>query len=223
MTCDDGPYRTEYLTKHTKESDVSSDPEQSRLPADALDAYLDGLLAELREPSDPDALHEIRKAFRKRVPFSLRSAAAAVLILRAAGFPRSARPQAPKPVPGKTKPAPKAAPVKAAKREKAAGPAPKSARGDAVPRARLKGEGVTIFFSMGKRQRIFPRTLIDLILEKGGVALEDIGEVRAFDNYSFADIAPNKASNLVAALDGTDLRGRKLSVSLAKRRDESAT
>ncbi|HET7838254.1 MAG TPA: DbpA RNA binding domain-containing protein, partial [Rectinemataceae bacterium] len=85
------------------------------------------------------------------------------------------------------------------------------------------GEGVTIFFSMGKRQRIFPRTLIDLILEKGGVALEDIGEVRAFDNYSFADIAPAKASALVASLDGTELRGRKLSVSLAKRRDESAT
>ena len=58
----------------------------NRLPPDALDAFLDGILAELRDPADPVALNEIRAAFRKRVPFNLRSYAAAALILRAAGL-----------------------------------------------------------------------------------------------------------------------------------------
>ncbi|HET7838339.1 MAG TPA: hypothetical protein VFL04_01180, partial [Rectinemataceae bacterium] len=98
---------------------MSSDPEQSRLPAEALDAYLDGLLAELRDPSDPEALEEIRRAFRRRVPFTLRSAAAAVLILRAAGFSRSpARPQAPKPSQGKARAAAKSETAKPGKKEK---------------------------------------------------------------------------------------------------------
>ena len=61
----------------------------NRLPSDALDAFLDGILAELRDPTDPIALDEIRVAFRKRVPFRLRSYAAAALILRAAGLSRS--------------------------------------------------------------------------------------------------------------------------------------
>ena len=64
----------------------------NRLPSDALDAFLDGILAELRDPADPVALDEIRAAFRKRVPFRLRSYAAAALILRAAGLVPRDRP-----------------------------------------------------------------------------------------------------------------------------------
>ena len=60
----------------------------------------------------------------------------------------------------------------------------------------LRRERVTLFFSMGKRQRLYPRILIDLLIEVAGLAPIAIGEVRAFDNYSFADIDPQSRLRL---------------------------
>ncbi len=214
---------------------MPSDSAAKRLPSDALDAFLDGVLADLRDPADPDALNEVRAAFRKRVPLTMRSYAAALLILRAAGL---ARPGSPRPEGRKGQ----AKEVKGAGRAKEArdrpdrgSPAEKRNRGErkgdenrpdssrdaerAAPRPRFSGDATTLFFSMGKRQRLYPRILIDMILEGAKLAPESIGDVRAFDNYSFADIDPGKAQAVISALDGSDYRGRKLSVGPAKKRD----
>jgi hypothetical protein len=59
-----------------------------KFPADALDAFLEGLLTELKSPADPETLGQIRAAFRRRIPFLMRSNAAAMLIMRAAGLSR---------------------------------------------------------------------------------------------------------------------------------------
>lgn len=220
---------------------MSSDPNAPKLPSDALDAFLDGILIELRDPADPEALDEVRAAFRRRVPFRLRSYAAAAMILRAAGLSRPG---------GRGPAAPLAAsePRQASRAEQRQGRAkqPKgqapagqqqggrgapdkgrrpetakegSQRGDSPTRPRLSGEGSTIFLSMGKRQRLYPRLVIDLIVERAGLGLEEIGEVRSFDNYTFADVAPAKAGAVVSALDGYEFRGRKLSANPAKKRD----
>jgi hypothetical protein len=202
-----------------------------RLPSDALDAFLDGILADLREPADPVALDEIRAAFRKRVPFNLRSYAAAALILRAAGLSRVAgRPSSMEQIEGLPQPKAKGGREREQRRGSREPKAKdrgqdkdfaKAKEGERAPaRPRFVGEGVTLFFSMGKRQRLYPRILIDLIIDVAGLAPEAIGEVRAFDNYSFADIDPRKSDALIAALDGYEFRGRKLSVGPAKKRVE---
>jgi len=218
---------------------VPSENAAKRLPPDALDAFLDGILAELREPADPVALNEIRAAFRKRVPFRLRSYAAAALILRAAGLSRTpGRPltkdvliPSPAPVPRgkKTMEKPprqggREAKVKSEVKSEAKNEAKsrEAERASLPPRARFVGEGVTLFFSMGKRQRLYPRILIDLIIEVAGIEPASIGEVRAFDNYSFADIDPKDSETVISALDGYEFRNRKLSVGPAKKRDGQA-
>jgi hypothetical protein len=199
------------------------------LPPDALDAFLDGILAELREPTDPVALDEIRAAFRKRVPLSLRSYAAAALILRAAGLSRT---------PGRSGPKEALVPVPALKGKKSStletgrtgqdlrslpdGKIKESERARLPPRPRYAGDGLTLFFSMGKRQRLYPRILIDILIDVAGLAPETIGEVRAFDNYSFVDIDPQKSDSVISALNGYAFRGRKLSVGPAKKRDGQA-
>jgi len=216
-----------------KESYVPSEPAAKRLPPEALDAFLDGILAELDEPADPAALDQIRAAFRKRVPFSKRSYAAAALILRAAGLSRAPVRSAAK-EPGfalATK-----EPRKGSKGQKEArgdsdasrspqqggrAKAEASDEGRGPSRPRFVGEVTTLFFSMGKRQRLYPRILIDLAMDVAGLVPEAIGDVRVFDNYSFADVDPEKASALIAALDGYEFRGRKLSVGPAKKRDEA--
>jgi hypothetical protein len=206
---------------------VPSDSAAKRLSSSALDAFLDGLVAELREPADPDALNEVRAAFRKRVPFAMRSYAAALLILRAAGLSKGA------PQRSEGRVAPKDAPKegRAAKKDKDERAKPRQNGGDRpkaevlkegerpAPRPRYTGDATTLFFSMGKRQRLYPRILIDMIVDGAKLAPESIGEVRAFDNYSFADIEPAKAQTVIAALDGSDYRGRRLSVGPAKKRD----
>jgi hypothetical protein len=217
---------------------VPSEQAAKRLQPEALDAFLDGILAELEQPADPAALDEIRAAFRKRVPFSKRSYAAAALILRAAGLSRGpVRPAAKeqafglaprepqrgakgaKPGADKGRRPPKEERAKPSQEDRARAEGRDDDR--APSRPRFTGEGTTLFFSMGKRQRLYPRILIDLAIDVAGLAPESIGEVRAFDNYSFADIDPAKASALIAALDGYEFRGRKLSVGPAKKRDEA--
>jgi hypothetical protein len=223
----------------TKEHYVSSDPNSPRFPSEALDAFLDGILVELRAPADPAALDEVRAAFRRRIPFSLRSYAAAAMILRAAGLSKPTGKPETRPAPrGDQRPA-KEGPAKGknaeSERKKTQGkpseekrrkdePRPAQAketggRADSLSRPRFTGEGTTIFLSMGKRQRFYPRILIDLIVERAGLGLEEIGDVRSFDNYSFVDVDPAKAAALVSALDGCEFRGRKLSANPAKKRD----
>jgi len=213
-----------------KEFYVPSEQAAKRLPPEALDAFLDGILVELEEPADPVALDEIRAAFRKRVPFSKRSYAAAALILRAAGLSRGPAPK----VQGKAdkgrKPEPREMrenhePREGRGKRKAEGRSGQSESHDGAqgerqpPRPRFVGEATTLFFSMGKRQRLYPSILIDLVIDVAGLPPESIGEVRAFDNYSFADIDPAKAQAVISALDGYELRGRKLSVGPAKKRE----
>jgi hypothetical protein len=216
---------------------VPSDQESPRIPPEALDAFLDGILSELRSPADNSALDEVRAAFRRRVPLHLRSYAAAIMILRAAGHSRGAakppqkevsqkpsvkgkREEAPKKKDAEAirKPAPKDRPAAQAKDEAKAKNG--SDRSDTAPRPRYEGEGATLFFSIGKRQRFYPRSLIDLLMEEAGLALTEIGEIRPFDNYTFADIDPAKAADVVAALNGKEVRGRRLAVNPAKKRDE---
>ena len=198
----------------------------NRLPPDALEAFLDGILAELRDPADPVALNEIRAAFRKRVPFNLRSYAAAALILRAAGISRMPAREQEKGQRGK-KPSDRQArqPGQAPKAKSAGRSQDANADAERPPlasRPRFAGEGLTLFFSMGKRQRFYPRILIDLLIDVAKLAPDAIGEVRAFDNYSFADIDPQRSSSAIAALDGYEFRGRKLTVGPAKKRDGQA-
>jgi hypothetical protein len=210
---------------------VPSEQAAKRLPPEALEAFLDGILAELDEPADSVALDEIRAAFRKRVPFHKRSYAAAALILRAAGLSRSpsrgggkeqSLALAPKDAGRAAKP-PRGqrsdAERKPRNEDRAKGGA--SEEGRAPSRPRFAGDATTLFCSMGKRQRLYPRVLIDLATDVAGLPPESIGDVRAFDNYSFLDIDPAKVQALISALDGYEFRGRKLTVGPAKKREES--
>ncbi|MFP4509781.1 MAG: DbpA RNA binding domain-containing protein [Spirochaetaceae bacterium] len=81
------------------------------------------------------------------------------------------------------------------------------------------GEFASIFIGVGKNRRVFPRDLIQLFGTVDSVSAEDIGEIKILDNYSFAEITSGKADQVIAKLDGTEYRGRKLNVNFARRRD----
>ena len=82
-------------------------------------------------------------------------------------------------------------------------------------------ESRRLFFSVGRSRRVFPREILGLINTKAAVSKEDIGVIRILDNYSFVQVRENAAERIIEALNGTNFRGRPLTVNYAKsRKDE---
>ncbi len=197
-------------------------------PSRAVDATIERIRDALLGDCDPETLNEIRAAFRRKIPLRLRSYAAALLILEASGGGKKASRgdgrqqqkkarQEPK---GRKEEEPKQRPPRAdQKKEGPASDAPAALSEETRPR--FEGEGTTVFFGMGKRQRLYPRVLLRILMENGGLVPEAIGDIRSFDNYSFADVDPLKAEELIVALASFAFRGRALPVNKARKRGEA--
>jgi len=185
-----------------KENHVSNDVAPKKIPEEALTAFLDGILTELKAPSDPDMLTQVRAIFRRRIPLHLRSYAAALMILRAAGVSRQ-------PVLKSYPSAQKAEP------QKVESPSEEVRSPSGVAMAPL-------FVSMGKRQRLRPQELRALISEKTGILSSDLGRVHLFDNYSFIDIPEAEATRIIEAVNGATIHGKALEIKPARKRSTPA-
>ena len=220
---------------------MPTDSAPNKLPEEALIAFLDGIRAELSSPSDPVMLNQVRSFFRKHIPLHLRSYAAAILILRAAGMSGGQGGKVgSKPKPPEKTQAPNPAcrqEARARRREEIAHKKEEAVRGqDDTSRgqgeAKPKGPGATIpkprpegmvplFVSMGKRQRLRPQELRDLIAEKTQLPQEQLGRVHLFDNYSFIDVPEAEADKIVGACEGISIKNRPLEIKPAKKKGEA--
>jgi len=78
----------------------------------------------------------------------------------------------------------------------------------------------TIFVSIGKNRRVFPRDLIRLFRKNLELEQNEIGNIKVLDNYSFIDIPERVASKAIEAMDGMEFRGRNITVNFAKKKDK---
>jgi len=83
---------------------------------------------------------------------------------------------------------------------------------------RRKMSTTTLFLSIGKNRRVFPRDLVQLLFAAGQIAKSDIGDIKILDNYSFVEVEEHLASAVIGRLDGIQYRGRHLTVNFAKKR-----
>lgn len=210
---------------------MPQDTVNDRVPAEALDAFLEGVLADLKTPTDPETLNAVRASFRKRIPFHLRSYAAALLILRAAGLARPAqgsgapgalkaatqaeRPARPRDA-APARDAPPARTPRAGKKTQAPAPEARADRADRPDR----GPVTPLFVSAGKRQRLKPGELRSIISDKTGIPTERLGRVRLFDNYCFIDVPEPQAQEVIAQVNGIEFAGKPLEINIAKKRGE---
>ena len=196
----------------------------------AIEESLDRILDCVRSIDDVEILHECRNLFRQRVPLHLRAYAASALLLglvpsagvrAAVGKPSHARPSS-----GRAQADKASAPVKKNNRPTAAVKAPTRSPDQPDERQgsrrenRYRGEGVTLFMGAGRRQRLYARIALDLLYSVPGVGEENVGEVRTMDNYSFISIDPLVEEAVIAALDGSDFRGKPLCVNRARKKAE---
>ncbi len=86
-------------------------------------------------------------------------------------------------------------------------------------RDQRKSTFTSVFVGIGKNRRVFPRDLVGLMTDVDGVDADDIGQVKILDNYSFVEVANDKADKVIGALNGKDYRGRRLTVNYARKKD----
>ena len=78
----------------------------------------------------------------------------------------------------------------------------------------------TIFISIGRNRRVYPRDLVGLLVSVAGLDRDRIGDIRVLANYSFVQLFKDDTEKAIAALNGYDYRGRKLAVSFSRQRDD---
>ena len=74
----------------------------------------------------------------------------------------------------------------------------------------------TLFVSVGKNRRVYPKDFVALFAELDGVDGDDIGQIKILDNYSFVEVDKTVADTIIGAYDGYEFRGRKLTVNYAR-------
>ena len=172
------------------------------LNEEQITAFLKEVVETVKTEEDPDVLNAYRKIFRKNVPFTLRSYIAAYLIKEYEGssFPRS-KPYSRRPNPR-------------------FGDRSRGYVSDRPPVERPMldpSESVSIFMSIGRSRRVFPRDIITLLIQNADISRERIGDIRILDNYSFVQVMNEDADKLIEKLNDFPYRGRNLSVSYSRK------
>ncbi len=91
-----------------------------------------------------------------------------------------------------------------------------------VPASRAADpDKTTLFISVGKNRRVFPKDLARLVQSRLDLEQSDVGAIKVLDSYSFMDISKEHAERAIEMLNGEDFKGRKLTVNHAKKRNGS--
>ena len=161
----------------------------------------------VKNEEDPVELNQYKKLFKKNVPFTLRSYVAAYLA-KNSGFTgrrenfRNRR--------------------DGFKGRGRYDQGEKFFRQDREPAPRVVIDeelAATVFISIGRNRRVFPRDLISLIVQNSSVERSRIGDIRVLDNYSFVQLYAEDCDKVISSLDGLEYRGRKLSCSDSRKND----
>ena len=163
----------------------------------------------VKNEEDPVELNQYKKLFKKNVPFTLRSYVAAYLA-KNSGFTgrrenfRNRR--------------------DGFKGRGRYDQGEKFFRQDREPAPRVVIDeelAATVFISIGRNRRVFPRDLISLIVQNSSVERSRIGDIRVLDNYSFVQLYEEDCDKVISSLDGLEYRGRKLSCSYSRKNDDA--
>lgn len=99
--------------------------------------------------------------------------------------------------------------------------------GSAPRRAPMKRvvdpDKTTLFISVGKNRRVFPKDIARLFQSRLDLEPADIGTIKVLDSYSFMDISKSQAERAIELLNDQDFKGRKLTVNHARKRNGASS
>ncbi len=76
----------------------------------------------------------------------------------------------------------------------------------------------TLFVSIGKNRKVFPKDLSKLFSQALHIDPSLIGSIKILDNYSFIEVPQNQAEKAIEFLNDTEFRGRKITVNYARKK-----
>lgn len=76
----------------------------------------------------------------------------------------------------------------------------------------------TLFFSIGKNRRVYPKDLSRLLFTAAKLSNEDVGAIRIMDSYSFIEIKNSHTDEVIEVLNNSEFRGRRLTVNYARKK-----
>ncbi len=229
-----------------------ADKQKQEVNDEQIVSYLQSIVDKIRTEEDPLELNNYRRLFRKAVPFTLRSYFAAWILKEAAAGRNMGKPGTPvrgdrsgrnsrkdrvenpsmdrgrQDARGRDSGSGKAErgePKDRNRRNESRVEARSEVREQAKSEPRLvlaDDVSTTLFISIGRNRRVYPRDLIGLILQNTGIDREHIGDIRVLDNYSFVQVITEDAAKIIEVLNDFEYRGRKLAVSYSRKRDDSA-
>jgi ATP-dependent RNA helicase DeaD len=85
-------------------------------------------------------------------------------------------------------------------------------RGKGGPRGRRAPGAARIFVGAGRQAGIRPQDLVGAIANEAGVRGREIGAIEISERHSVVEVAEDVANDVIAALRGTTLKGRKVTV-----------
>lgn len=194
---------------------------ESEIDYDRIAEFLKASVQQVKTQEDVDVLIQLKKVFKKNVPFTLRGYLAAYLLKVATGNAR--RPFVPRNEHENFSKDNFRSRREESRRDFNA-PAPAETRHEPHPRVEIDpAMATTIFIGIGRNRRVFPRDLVGLLISVAGLDRERIGDIRVLANYSFVQLFTEDADKAINALNGYDYRGRKLSVSYSRQKDDEET
>lgn len=81
-----------------------------------------------------------------------------------------------------------------------------------------KSEDVRLFFSIGKRDKLSPKTLVKFIADRARVNGSKINKIDILENFSFVSVEPGAQKKIIEKCSGVKLNGRRVNVEVATKR-----
>ena len=194
-------------------------------------SFLKNALNKVMTEENPDLLNDLKKIFKRTIPFSKRMYVAAYLTKemqgRFHGSPNARRNGTSfHGAGGRSGRNFKDAPYgRSSYDERRGSPESLDELRDEThtphPRVQIdEALAATIFISIGRNRRVYPRDLVGLLVSVAGLDRDRIGDIRVLANYSFVQLFKDDTDKAIAALNGYDYRGRKLAVSFSRQKDD---
>lgn len=193
---------------------------ENEIDMDQLAAFLKDAVEKVKTQENPDLLNDIKKVYKKNVPFTLRSYVAAYLT-KQCGI--HFRPRREFYNDRKNRDYRKDNQKVDFKQNKSVEETTSENTESRTPHPRVQIDealATTIFVGIGRNRRVYPRDLVGLLISVAGLERDRIGDIRVLANYSFVQLFTEDSDKAINALNGYEYRGRKLSVSYSRQKGD---
>ncbi|RYZ82115.1 MAG: DEAD/DEAH box helicase, partial [Proteobacteria bacterium] len=78
-----------------------------------------------------------------------------------------------------------------------------------------------LFVTIGKKDKVSPKDIVNVIMEEAGLQEREIGDIELYDRFSFVEIPSELAAEVIRNLGRTQIRGKMVTFDKAQKKEEA--